>query len=151
MGITVIEGDPTSPEATRLLKASHALMQSLFPAESNHYLSIDALRANNIHFFEVQVDGATMGCGALAIKTGYGEIKSMFVDPEARGLGLADAVLRRIESVALDQGLPILKLETGNVLYAAHKVYARHGYLFCGPFGSYKEHPDSLFMEKRLS
>ena len=43
MSLAVRAGTPA--EARALLEASHALMESLFPSESNHYLSIEALAA----------------------------------------------------------------------------------------------------------
>ncbi len=147
---SVVVGNPHAPESTALLQASHALMLSLFDPESCHFLSIDALCVPEITFFEGRIDGVTRGCCAIARKDGYGEIKSMFVDPTCRGAGLADAMLETIFALARDEGIPMLKLETGNVLTAAHKVYQRHGFSFCGPFGNYVEHPDSLFMEKPL-
>lgn len=150
MSISVVAGDPRDARATQLLQASHALMQSLFPAESCHYLSIDALCAPNIRFYLAHMDGVAMGCCALAEKQGYGEVKSMFVDPAARGGGLADALLNRITLAALDAGLTALRLETGTTLHAAHRVYQRHGFAFCSPFGGYTAHPDSLFMAKSL-
>jgi putative acetyltransferase len=44
----------------------------------------------------------------------------------------------------------MLRLETGSLLYSAHKVYARHEFMICGPFGDYKEAEFSIFMEKSL-
>ena len=144
-------GDPKTPEATALLEASHALMQSLFPAESNHYLSIDELTRPNIRFFIATDDGAAVGCGALAVMDGYGEVKSMYVAPDARGAGAGAALLCAIEAEARAAALPTLKLETGDSLTAAHRLYERGGFSFCGPFGEYAEGPHSVFMEKLLS
>jgi len=151
MTITVTPGDPRDPAATALLHASHALMQSLFADEDNHYLSIDDLCTPDIRFFVAQRNGATIGCGALAIKPGYGELKSMFVDPAARGAGVADALIDRLETAARALELPLLRLETGDTLHAAHKLYARHGFATCGPFGDYQANASSLFMEKPLT
>ena len=151
MTVTVTLGDPRHLEATALLQASHALMQSLFPAEDNHYLSIDALCTPKIPFFTAIKDDKIIGCAALALKDGYGEMKSMFVDPVARGSGTADALMLRLEEEARAQELPKIMLETGNTLHAAHKLYARHGFALCGVFGDYHESPSSLFMEKRLT
>ncbi|EAQ08064.1 GNAT family N-acetyltransferase [Yoonia vestfoldensis] len=146
VGIT----DPHDAQATALLQQSHALMQALFPPEDNFYLSIDDLVASDIHFYTGRIGDVILGTGALRVCDGYGEIKSMFVDEAARGKGVADAILRQIEDQARSLSLPLLKLETGNILHAAHKLYARHGFTPCGPFGDYPETASSVFMEKRL-
>lgn len=148
--LIVEETDPHHPQATALLRQSHALMASLFPPEDNFYLDIDDLCADNIHFFAAREGDTILGTGALAVKDGYGEIKSMFVDEAARGKGAADALMRQIEDKAREIGLPALKLETGNVLHAAHRLYRRHGFVDCGVFGDYVEAKSSIFMEKPL-
>lgn len=149
--IIVAITDPHDPQATALLKQSHALMESLFPPEDNFFLDIDDLCADHIHFFTARIGDQIFGTGAVAMKDGYAEIKSMFVDKAARGKGIADALLRQLEDTARKADMPILKLETGNVLHAAHKLYARHGYSNCGPFGDYAEAHSSIFMEKPLT
>jgi len=148
--IIVELGDPHDPQATALLKASHALMQELFPPEDNFFLSIDDLCEPNIRFYIAREAETVLGTGALAIKDTYGEVKSMFVSPDARGRGIADALMRQIEDTAISEKLEWLKLETGNVLHAAHKLYARHGFENCGVFGDYTEAASSIFMQKRL-
>ena len=148
--IRVEQGDPKHPEATALLEASHALMRDLFPAETNNFLSIDALCRPEITFFVAKQGERIVGTGALANKGAYGEVKSMFTDPAVRGVGAAGAVLTAIEDAARVQGLTLIRLETGNTLHAAHRVYERHGFAFRGPFGDYEDLPESLFMEKAL-
>lgn len=149
--IVISQDDPHAPDATALLQASHALMQSLFPAESNHYLSVDALTAPGIFFFTARREGAALGCAALSVTEGYGEVKSMFVAPEARGAGVGEALLARIETEARANALPLLRLETGSKLEAAHRLYRRAGFADRGPFGDYPDDPNSLFMEKPLA
>ena len=146
----VARTDPHHPQATALLKQSHALMQSLFPPEDNFYLDIDDLVAPNIHFYTARMGDDILGTGALMVKADYGEVKSMFVSESARGKGVAAALLRQIEDTARDEGLTMLKLETGNVLHAAHRLYARHGFTECGVFGDYVTAKSSIFMEKAL-
>jgi len=144
-------GDPFDPQAIALLEASHALMGSLFPAESNHYLSLDALKAPHISFFVAEENEQTLGCAALANKGTYGELKSMFVAETARGKGTAAALLTHIEAHSKSQNLPLLRLETGDLLHAAHRLYYRHGFTDCAAFGDYE--PDaahSVYMEKSL-
>jgi len=151
MSVTVIIGDPRDPQATALLQSSHALMQDLFPADSNHYLSIDDLCTPDITFFTAHLGDTILGTGALANKGDYGEIKSMFVAPNARGTGTGTALLTAIETQARALNLPHLRLETGTTLHAAHRLYERTGFSPRGPFGDYPNDPLSLFMEKPLS
>lgn len=146
--IIVERTDPRDPQVTALLQASHALMQSLFPPEENSYLSIDELCARDVHFFSARRGAMVHGIGALAVKDGYGEIKSMFVDPDARGQGVADAILRSLEDLTLKIGVLEMRLETGDKLHAAHSLYERHGFVICGPFGNYTASPSSIFMKK---
>ena len=150
MTILVEPGDPRDAQTTALLQASHALMQSLFPVEENHYLSIDALCSSDIHFFIAREGQDILGTGALAEHRDYGEIKAMFVSPGARGRGVGDAILRKLEDYAKLLGLPKLRLETSTGLDAAHRLYQRHGFQTRGPFGEYNANASSLFMEKTL-
>lgn len=145
--------EPTSPRAPgtqALLEQSHALMLSLFSPDACHFLDLDALEAENIHLFAAREGEETLGTGALAVKDGYGEVKSMFTSEAARGKGVAAALLRQIEDTAIALGLPELKLETGVGLDAAHRLYERFGFTYCGPFGDYEAQPESLFMKKPL-
>ncbi|MEL6793709.1 MAG: GNAT family N-acetyltransferase [Pseudomonadota bacterium] len=151
MTLIVARDDPMKPELTALLHASHALMQSLFPAESNHYLEVEALTAPDIRFFSARLNDTAIGCSALKLADGYGEVKSMFVDPAARGAGAGAALLTAIEAAARTDALSLLRLETGSKLEAAHRLYARAGFAERGPFGAYADDPNSLFMEKVLT
>ncbi len=148
--ITIEPASPKEPDATALLEASHELQRSLYPPEHIFALSIDDLCAPGISFFVARSNGAALGCAALADMGDYGEIKSMFVDPAARGTGTGAALMHRLESLAQELGLPIMRLETGDDLYAAQRLYQRHGFTVCGPYGDYVEGPHSVFMEKRL-
>ncbi|MCP3969909.1 MAG: GNAT family N-acetyltransferase [Rhodobacteraceae bacterium] len=149
--ITVAKADPHHPQATALLQASHAMMVRMFPAESNHYLSIDDLCAARITFFTARIGDTVLGTGALADKGKYGEVKSMFVSPEARGTGTGAAILATIETEARTGSQAYLRLETAPELSAAIRLYQRAGFTFRGPFGDYENDPLSVFMEKPLA
>jgi putative acetyltransferase len=148
--LTIDHGDPRGAGAAALLRQSHDLMRALFPPEDNFFLDTDALCTPDIRFFVAMQDGETVGTGALALQAGYGEVKSMFVAETARGQGVADALLARIETEARALGLPFLRLETGDRLGAALRLYARHGFVRRGPFGDYPDAASSVFMEKPL-
>ncbi|SEQ45788.1 putative acetyltransferase [Loktanella sp. DSM 29012] len=148
--LTVAPADPRDPDGRRLLTASHAFLLSKYPPEFSFALSVDELAAPHIRFFIANQDGDALGCVALANKGDYGEVKSMFVDPAARGSGAGAALMQALIAEARTQGLALLRLESGDDLYAAHRLYARHGFTPCGPFGDYVEGPHSVFMECQL-
>ncbi|MEP3347283.1 MAG: GNAT family N-acetyltransferase [Litoreibacter sp.] len=147
----VERADPRDPQVAALLQASHALMESLFPSESNHYLSIDALCVPEVHFFAARDGDTALGCGAFKTMGDYGEVKSIFTAEAGRGRGVASAILTQIDAQARELGLASLKLETGDLLHAAHKLYAKHGFTPCGPFGDYEANKSSIYMEKSLA
>ena len=150
MTVTTRKASPHEPGATALLQASHAYLQSLYPPEDNYFLSIDALAEPHITFIIAQHNGQTIGCAALANKGSYGEVKSMFITPTARGTGTGAALMLALEAEARAQALSMMKLETGNDLYPAHRLYERHGFTKCGPFGDYAMAIHSVFLEKPL-
>jgi putative acetyltransferase len=148
--IVVERGDPRAPAPAALLEESRALMQRLFAAEENHFLSSEALAAPDVRFFVARRGEIALGCAALALRPGYGEVKSMYVEEGARGSGVADALMRAVEDEARAEALPWLRLETGDALVAARRLYARHGFAPRGPFGDYSANATSIFLEKRL-
>ena len=150
MTVTVEPCDPRDAAAVALLEQSHALMTAMYPAESCHFLSLDALCTPDISFVVGKVDGVTMGCGAIARRCDYVELKSMFVDPAARGQKVAQHILEHLIAMSLDQGFSQMYLETGVGLDAAHRLYEKYGFAFCPPFGDYVTDPLSLCMHKAL-
>lgn len=150
MTLTITTANPLSPEASAMLDASQALMRRLYKPEENNFLPHEALCAPSIRFFVAREGDKALGCGALQIKQGYGEVKSFFVTEAARGKGVGTALLRHIEATARAEGLPVLKLETGDALAAACRLYEAHGFARCGAYGDYVDNGVSVFMTKDL-
>lgn len=148
--IAVRRGDPRESGATALLQESHSLMESLFPPEDNHYLSLEALCLPDVDFFVAEAEGQCLGTIALAQKDDYAEVKSMFVAPAARGKGVARILLAHLEKVARAKGVGLLRLETGTLLTAAIALYTTQGFTPRGPFGDYDANDTSVFLEKPL-
>jgi len=143
---------PDQEDVRALLAALDAYCAALYPAESNHLLSVDALLASNVSFFVARdAGGAALGCGACVDQGGYAEIKRMYVAPAARGQGAARALMQAIEGVAAARGLTTLRLETGIHQPEAIALYERTGYRRRAPFGAYQADPLSIFMEKTLA
>jgi putative acetyltransferase len=144
--------DPRSAEVRALIGALDDYLDSLYPAENNYLLDIEALCVPEVTFFVARVGGMALGCGALrALDARCGELKRMYVAPEARGLGLGRAILEAIERRARALGLVELKLETGPAQPEALALYRAAGFRPCGAFADYRPDPLNLFMMKRLA
>ncbi|MHA6347246.1 GNAT family N-acetyltransferase [Roseivivax sp. CAU 1761] len=150
MPLSIRAMSPREPEAISLLEASHALMARLFPPDAIFSLDVNALCAPGVSFYGAVEAGALLGCIALVRHEDYAEVKSLFVAPEARGIGLGARLLAHVEEVALREGITILRLETGDKLLAADQLYRRRGYRVRGPFGGYPDGACSVFFEKPL-
>ncbi|MGW4462659.1 GNAT family N-acetyltransferase [Micromonospora sp. NPDC004704] len=110
--------------------------------------------ADDIALFVVALDatdGPAIGCGALRqLDHGSAEIKRMYVDPSARGTGVATALLRALEAAAVQRGWLTLRLETGTAQPDARRFYEREGYRQIEAFGSYVGADLSVCYERQL-
>lgn len=148
---TLAAEDPGQPDIIALLAAGEAYGATLYPAESNHYLPIEALRAPNVRFVVARDgEGAAVGTGAIVLNEGWAEIKRMWVNPAARGQGLSKRLLSKVESHAARNGITIIRLETGIHNTEALGLYRRQGYVEREAFAPYAPDPLSVFMEKAL-
>ena len=151
MDITLRFESPRQADVERLLEALDGYQSALYPPESNHLLDVGALGAPNIRFLVARRAERALGCGALRIDAdGYGELKRMFVVPEARGLRLGRRILDRLEEEARRAGLSCVRLETGIHQPEALGLYRSAGYVEREAFGGYRPDPLSVFMEKSL-
>ena len=152
--IRIAPAAPARPDVHALLSEHLADMFATSPAESVHALDHSALSHESITFWTAREDGVLLGCGALkALSAGRAEIKSMRTTAQARGRGVATRLLEHIVAEAGRRGFELLSLETGTEDYfaPARRLYARHGFTECPPFGDYTLDPHSVFMELPVS
>jgi DNA-binding MarR family transcriptional regulator len=80
------------------------------------------------YFVLATLNEEPVGCGALKCHAAYGEIKRMWVATSVRGLGLGTRILLRLEDLARERRLPLLRLETNKTLTEAQSLYRRNGF-----------------------
>ena len=142
---------PRQPEVIALIADLDAYQDTLYPAEARYALDLDSLAQANVLFGVARDDeGRAIGCGAIVLNEAHGEVKRMYVRPEARGQGAARHILDALESAAGARGCRTFMLETGPYQPEALAFYGRQGYGRCGPFGDYPDHPLSVFMCKHV-
>jgi putative acetyltransferase len=151
MELRVSLEDPVQPEIVALLQDGERYSASLYPAESNHHLPLDALRAAHVRFLVARDGtGRAIGTGTLVLSGCWAELKEMWMVPELRGRGLSKTILAALEARASEEEVRCLRLETGIENHAALALYERAGFTRCDPFGDYRPDPFSVFMQKKL-
>jgi len=141
--------DLTRPAVHALLNEHLHNMYELSPPESVHALDLTRLRSPDITFWTAWDGSLLLGCGALKeLDAAHGEVKSMRTLKAHRRKGAGRAVLAHIIDIARSRGYLRLSLETGamQAFVPAQKLYESFGFSYCGPFGDYKEDPNSVFM-----
>ena len=149
--VTIVAARPDSPEAMELLaELDSALFEYPYPPESRHAFSVEQLLREGVAFFVASYDGQLAACGGVKLFADYGEVKRMFVRPQFRGKGLGKAILNRLAAHARANRIKILRLETGIYQVEAIGLYDVWGFQRRGPFGEYKDDPNTVYFEKPI-
>ena len=132
------------------------ILSAEYTPEQRHGLALDAIFKPGVRFFLARSNGVAVGCGGVAFFADFAEVKRMYVRQVARGHGVAQALLARIEKEARDAGFVLLQLETGVRQIAALRFYQRAGFQPCAAFGAYATMASqavatSVFLQKQLA
>ncbi|MDQ2706048.1 MAG: helix-turn-helix domain-containing GNAT family N-acetyltransferase, partial [Pseudomonadota bacterium] len=135
--ITIAAEPADSPDATRCVAAYYgelaARFEGGFDPGSGGYAG-KATQAGGA-FLVARLEGNAIGCGSLkALDASTGEIKRMWVAPDARGLGLARRLLETLEQEARQLGLTRIVLDTNRSLVEAQSLYRKAGYRETAPY-----------------
>lgn len=145
--------DPEVVPASDLLSAMRAELIGAYDNASrldNPPLLPAELRSpGGAYFVGYEGTSAVAGGGVRHLSDGVAEIKRMYVRPEARGRGVAAALLRTLEEAALALGYPRVRLDTGPKQVTAQRLYRSAGYAEIAP---YNDNPFACFWgEKHLA
>ncbi|MGQ4483339.1 bifunctional helix-turn-helix transcriptional regulator/GNAT family N-acetyltransferase [Streptomyces sp. SAS_276] len=151
-GVTVALVDGAAEDARACLDAYAADIDARFP---EGFDKTDLVRPEEVTgdagaFFVAYEEGRPVACGALrTLEPGTGEIRHVWVHPDARRLGLARRVLAELEQAAVEHGFTVVRLDTHAALTEAQAMYRACGY---AEIPAYVDHvyADHWF-EKRLT
>ncbi|MDQ3384723.1 MAG: GNAT family N-acetyltransferase [Actinomycetota bacterium] len=102
-------------------------------------------------FLVAYLDGTAVGCGGVGRHDdGVAEIKRLWVDPAARGRGVARALVVQLEEEALRLGYEAVVLETGLRQPEAIRLYESLGYHRRPLDGQYRDSPLSVCLGRDL-
>jgi putative acetyltransferase len=137
-----------APDFAALVTALDAELEERYPGLGED----ESPSASDLPVAVVAYSGDTpVGCGALRdLGPGLGEIKRMFVLPQARRLGAARRMLEVIEARALALGYSAVRLGSGVRQPEALALYESAGYRRIALFGEYDGADLCVCYEKAL-
>jgi GNAT superfamily N-acetyltransferase len=100
-------------------------------------------------FLLARVDGEPAGIGGVRfLDTEIAEVKSMFVSPAFRGLGLGRRILTELDRIATEHGCRAVRLDSSAYLTEAIGLYRSAGYREVPP---YNDNPKAdVWFERKL-
>lgn len=149
----IAEDDLASTQVADLLRFHLDEMFQWSPPESVHAMPIERLRAPDVTFYSAWDGECLAAVGAIRhLGEGRGELKSMRAHPDYRGKGAGEAILLHLMEVARARHYRWLGLETGRPepFVPAQRLYLKHGFAECAPFGDYVADSFSMCMERAL-
>ena len=146
-----VEVDAGSPAARAAMTSYFAELAERFPAgfDPTGYLDPEDYNPPRGRFFLAMSGDEVLACGGVVwIDDSVAEIKRMWVDPAARGRGLASRLLAFLEQTAATSGRLTVRLDTNPVLTPAIAMYRKNGYR---DIERYNDNPYAgLWFEKHL-
>jgi putative acetyltransferase len=152
--VTIAPADPFAPESLQLAAALWAELGLLYPEMTAPPFPPRDIVGERAVFMVASLGGKAIGCGAIRpFPEGIwevAEVRRIYVAPEARGRGVAAAILRALEDWAETRGYAMTRLETGARQPIAIRLYERFGYRRIASYGHHAADPLAVCFEKSL-
>ena len=156
--LVVTRSTLTAPVAQALIAALNAELSAAYPEPGATHFRLEPsdVAPGRGAFLVAELAGRPVGCGALrpvgapGLDERTGELKRMYVAPEARGRGIGRALLTALEAEARTLGFTRLVLETGPRQQAALGLYRNAGFAPIDAYGEYRSSPVSVCLAKAL-
>ena len=143
--IRAVKTTSENPDFISLIKTFDTFLWERYPELKSDYWG------NNFNDFIIYLNDKAVACGCFKkYNANTVELKRMFVSPEARGLGLAQRVIKELENEALDQGFEIMILETLYKQIEAINLYQKVGFEIVENYEPYIGLKNSVCMRKSI-
>ncbi|WP_165807120.1 GNAT family N-acetyltransferase [Nocardioides currus] len=150
--VSLVPAAADSPESVRLLAAYEAELVSLGVTLNHGWaggVTPEQLAAPYGAWLVGRRGEQAVACGGVRLLSpGVCEVKRMYVDPSARGAGLARRLLTALEQAGAGLGATVARLDTGRDMAPAVALYRSSGYV---EIEDYNHNPDAgWWFEKQL-
>jgi len=131
--VEVAPADPLGPDAQYCLAQYFGELASRFKGgfdrEADGAAAVEDFVFPHGCLLIARLYSEPVGCGALrTLDRGMGEIKRLWVSPDARGLGLGRRLLEELEQAARKYKMHAVRLDTNESLHEAIRLYQTVGY-----------------------
>jgi GNAT superfamily N-acetyltransferase len=148
--LKIIETTSENLDFNILIAALDKSLWERYPELKTNYWGNNVLELNS-NVVVIYLENKAVACGCFKkYDTNTIEIKRMFVSPEARGMGLAQTMLRKLERWAHDLGFSSAVLETLNKQKEAIALYQKTGYILVDNYEPYVGLENSICMRKQI-
>lgn len=147
----VIATTSENPDFLSLIKTFDAFLWERYPELKTAYWGNNLIEFNP-NVIVVYSDEKPVGCGCFKkYNATTAELKRMFVSPEARGIGLAQLIIKELEIKAIEQGFQVLILETLYKQIEAISLYQKVGFEIIENYEPYVGLANSICMSKSIT
>lgn len=146
----VVKTTSENPDFISLIKTFDAYLWERYPELKNDYWGNNLIEFNS-NVFIIYLNEKAVGCGCFK-KYNHNtvELKRMFVLPEARGLGIAQLIIKELEKEAKGQGFETMILETLYKQVEAINLYQKAGFKIVANYEPYEGLTNSVCMSKSI-
>ena len=149
--IKVVKTTSENPDFISLIKIFDTFLWERYPELKKDYWGNNVIEFN-ANVFLVYLDEKPVASGCFKkYNANTVELKRMFVSPEARGLGLAQLVIKELETEAKSQGFETMILETLYKQIEAIGLYQKVGFSIVDNYEPYVGLLNSVCMSKAIN
>lgn len=149
--ITVVKTTSENPDFISLIKTFDNFLWERYPELKKEYWGNNVIEYNS-NVILIYLDSKAVASGCFKkYNTNSVELKRMFVAPEARGLGLAQLVIKELETLATDQGFETMILETLHKQTEAISLYQKVGFKIIENYEPYVGLSNSICMSRSIN
>jgi GNAT superfamily N-acetyltransferase len=149
--INVVKTTSENPDFLFLIETFDGFLWERYPELKKDYWGNNLIEFNS-NVFLVYLDDKPVASGCFKkYNNDTVELKRMFVLPEARGLGLAQLVIKELETEAKSQGFQTMILETLYKQIEAIGLYQKVGFRIVENYEPYVGLSNSVCMSKSIN
>jgi len=146
----VVKTTSENPDFMDLIKIFDTFLWERYPELKNDYWENNLIEFNP-NVFVIYLNDKAVACGCFKrYNSTTVELKRMFVSPEARGLGLAEKIIKELEEEARTQGFETIVLETLYKQIEAINLYQKVGFEIVENYEPYVGLTNSVCMSKNI-